>query len=447
MTKIGYLAQVFPHLTMTFVYREVLALRAYGLQVDTFATWRPNEAELSQEAKSLVAGTSYIFPITWLRFLRCHLQWLWRHPRRYIGTLLFCLRHSASSWRNSLRTLYHFGEAICLADEATRKEIDHLHVHFALNATTLAMIVARLTGITYSFTAHANDIFANPILLPQKISAARFIVAISNYNAHFLQQIVPDDETRAKIEVVRCGIDVDHFSPPLRQSPHGEVQGRKCMILAVGRLVEKKGYPYLIEACKQLVDQGYAFDCHIIGDGPQAERLTQLIAEHNLGHCVHLEGVVFQEGLKEYLTRADIITLPCVVAQDQDMDGIPNSLMEGMAMGIPAVSTTLSGIPELIEDHQTGLLVPPNDAAALANALARLLSDCDLRERLGKAGRDKVVAAYEIQQNTRQLLNIFRARLGPKLAYNSRRDGTRDDRQANTQANTQESTRKAIHAA
>jgi colanic acid/amylovoran biosynthesis glycosyltransferase len=440
--KIGYLAQVFPHLTMTFVYREVLALRAYGLEVDTFATWRPNEAELSQEAKSLVAGTSYIFPIRWTRFLRCHLQWLFRHPRRYIGTLLFCLRHSASSWRNSLRTFYHFGEAICLADEATRKEIDHLHVHFALNATTLAMIVARLTGITYSFTAHANDIFANPILLPEKIAAARFIVAISSYNADFLHRVVPDDETRAKIEIVRCGIDVEHFSPPLRQpdrEPQEEAQHEKCMILAVGRLVEKKGYPYLIEACKQLVDQGYAFDCHIIGDGPQAEQLAQLIEENNLGDCVHLEGVVFQEGLKEYLTRAEIITLPCVVAQDQDMDGIPNSLMEGMAMGIPAVSTSISGIPELIEDHQTGLLVPPNDATALANALAQLLSDGALRDRLGKAGREKVMAEYEIQKNTRQLLNIFRARLGPELAYNST--------QGSTRVATRDNRRKAIHAA
>ncbi|MCC6454710.1 MAG: glycosyltransferase [Caldilineaceae bacterium] len=443
--KIGYLAQVFPHLTMTFVYREVLALRAYGLEVDTFATWRPNEAELSQEAKALVASTSYIFPIRWARFLRCHLQWLFRHPRRYVGTLLFCLRHSASSWRNSLRTLFHFGEAICLADEATRKEIDHLHVHFALNATTLAMIVARLTGITYSFTAHANDIFANPILLPEKIAAARFIVAISGYNADFLQRVVPDDETRAKIEVVRCGIDVEHFSPPSepQEETDREAQREKCMILAVGRLVEKKGYPYLIEACKQLADQGYAFDCRIIGDGPQAEQLAQLIKENNLEDYVHLEGVVFQEGLKDYLTRAEIITLPCVVAQDQDMDGIPNSLMEGMAMGIPAVSTSISGIPELIEDNHTGLLVPPNDATALANALARLLSDHDLRDRLGKSGREKVMAEYEIQKNTRQLLNIFRARLGPELAYNSRQGST----PVATQDNRQDNRRKAIHAA
>jgi colanic acid/amylovoran biosynthesis glycosyltransferase len=420
--KIGYLAQVFPHLTMTFVYREVMTLRAVGLDVDTFATWRPKEAELSEEAKALVADTTYIFPTTWLRLLRSHLHWLWKRPLRYIETLIFCLVHSASSWRNCLRTFFHFVEAISLADEVSRKGIDHLHVHFALNATTLAMIVARLTGITFSFTAHANDIFANPILLPEKIAAARFIVAISKYNADFLQEIVANnknlssklskEQLQAKIEIVRCGIDVDHFSP-LAQRP----KSGKCTILAVGRLVEKKGYPYLIEACKRLVDKGYEFDCFIIGDGPQSALLTQMIEENDLGHCVHLEGVVFQEGLTDYLIRADIITLPCVVAQNNDMDGIPNSLMEGMAMGIPALSTTISGIPELIEDDKTGLLVPPNDAAALADALAKLMSDPALRERLGAAGRVKVMTEYEIQKNTEQLLEIFRARLGPELTY------------------------------
>ncbi len=409
INKIGYLAQVFPHLTMTFVYREVLALRALGLTVETFATWRPNEAELSQEAKPLVANTVYILPIRWFPLLRVHLNWLLRHPWRYATTLAFCLVHSASSWRNCLRTFLHFCQAIVLAEEVTHKGINHLHVHFALNATTLAMIVARLTNITFSFTAHANDIFANPILLPQKIKAARFIVAISTYNARFLQQIVPLAATREKVEVVRCGIDVEHFSPVVHAS------AKKPTILAIGRLVEKKGFVYLVEACKQLNAQGYTFDCHIVGDGPQADMLTRLVAENNLGHCVHLEGVIFQEALKDYLAQADIITLPCVVAQDNDMDGIPNSLMEGMAMGIPAVSTKISGIPELIEDNVSGLLVPPNDAVALANALAKLLSDSALRNQLGQAGRAKVIADYEIIKNSEMLLDIFHARLDPKI--------------------------------
>jgi glycosyltransferase involved in cell wall biosynthesis len=420
--KIGYLAQVFPHLTMTFVYREVLALRASGLDVDTFATWRPDEAVLSQEAKGLVESTSYVFPRSWFNFVGCHLRWLFKRPWRYVETLFFCLRHTKGSWKNRLRTLFHFGEAICLAEETTRKNIAHLHVHFALNATTLAMIVARLTGITFSFTAHANDIFANPILLPEKLAEARFIVAISKYNAAFLQGIDSSEEMRCKIEVVRCGIDVSHFSPPAQRT-----SATKCTILAVGRLVEKKGYPYLIEACKQLREQGYLFDCYILGDGPQAELLREMVEENGLQDCVHLEGIVFQENLKEHLNRADIIALPCVVAKDNDMDGIPNSLMEGMAMALPAVSTTLSGIPELIEHNQNGLLIPPNDAPALAGALARLISDRALRQRLGEAGRAKIVAEYDIEKNSRQLLDIFQRRLGSELQHTSELSYTRQE--------------------
>lgn len=401
-TTIGYLAQVFPHLTMTFVYRELLALRAAGLMIATFATWQPKAVELSAEAKPLVAETVYLFPLVWRGFVRAHLRFLATRPLRYLGTLGFCLTAPQRSWRNRLRTLLHFGQGVYLADLVAQREIHHLHVHFALNAATLALIVSRLTGISYSFTAHANDIFANPILLPQKIAAARFIVAISAYNRCFLEQVAPGPTTTAKIHVVRCGIDVNEFAPVLtRPAP------AKPVIIAVGRLVEKKGYPYLIKACHYLRNRGYEFVCRILGDGPEQARLQKLIAYYELEQQVELAGIVFQEALKEHLANADIITLPCVAAKDQDMDGIPNSLMEGMAMGLPAVSTTLSGIPELIEDGKSGLLVPPKDAVALADALAQLLDDSDLRTQLGRAGRAKVVAEYEINKNTAQLAALF----------------------------------------
>jgi glycosyltransferase involved in cell wall biosynthesis len=404
---------------MTFVYREVLALRALGLEVATFSTWRPSESELSQEAKPLVASTTYLLPIKVGELLRLHLRWLAKHPPRYLATLLFCLAHSTEgankNWRTRLhnlrRTLLHFAQAVVLAERCTQQGIDHLHVHFALNATTLAMIVARFTHITYSFTAHANDIFVNPILLPQKIQAARFIVAISDYNARFLEQVVPGAATRAKIATVRCGIDVQHFAPT-KFAQERTQQQEKPLILAIGRLVEKKGFPNLVEACALLNRQGHRFECVIVGDGPQRDLLSAMIAKQGIDHVVHLAGTVFQEGIMAYLARAAIITLPCVVAADNDMDGIPNSLMEGMAMGVPAVSTTLSGIPELVEEGVNGLLVPPNDPVALAHALAELLEDAPLRARLGRAARAKVMADYDLMRNSAALLAIFQARLG-----------------------------------
>ncbi len=408
--RIGYLAQVFPHLSMTFVYREVMALREKGLDIHTFSTWKPKLEELSEEAKPLVDETYYVFPISWLRLLLCHISVFATRPWRYTTTLFFCLTREHKSFRNRLRTLIHFSYAIPLAQEVERRKIDHLHVHFALNGTTVAMIIARLTETTYSFTAHANDIFVNPILLPEKIAEARFIVAISDFNARYMYKILPSQETEQKMNVVRCGIDVERFAPPAYRNSKD-----RPMILAAGRLVEKKGIRYLLRACKLLVERGYVFDCTIIGGGPEEEELRRIVRELGLGDYVHLEGVFFQEDLDDYLLRADIVTLPCVVAKDNDMDGIPNSLMEGMAMELPSVSTTVSGIPELIEDMETGLLVPPEDEVALADALARLLDDHALRVSLGKAGRAKVAAEYEINTNTNRLVEVFRTYLGADL--------------------------------
>jgi glycosyltransferase involved in cell wall biosynthesis len=278
-----------------------------------------------------------------------------------------------------------------------------LHVHFALNATTIAMIIGRLSNISFSFTAHANDIFANPILLPEKIKAAKFIIAISQYNIDFLCRLVPSPEIRKKSHLVHCGIDVQHFAP-VQKPDNNETP----LILAVGRLVEKKGYPYLIKACNLLVQRGYRFRCLIIGGGPEQVTLQNMIDVHQLGDYVSLLGVVFQEDLKDRMAQADICVLPCVIAHDDDMDGIPNTLMEAMAMEIPVISTNISGIPELIDDHQSGLLVPAQDEQALAEAIATLFDQPELADRLGKAGREKVVAEFEIEKNARQVLSIFK---------------------------------------
>ena len=403
---IGYLAQVFPHLTMTFVYREVMGLRAAGLEVQTFSTWKPDCDQLSAEARPLVSQTFYIFPLNWIRFLGAHCRYLLLRPCRYLGTFFFCLSRPHKTLKNRIRTFFHFCQAVYLALEVERRGINHLHAHFALNAATIAMVVARLTGITFSFTAHANDIFVNPILLREKIKEALFIIAISEYNVQFLYNLVPDQETAQKIHLVHCGIDVHHFSPSNHHACPEEP-----ILLAVGRLIEKKGYPYLINACRILADRGYRFKCLIAGTGPQERLLKQMIEENELEDYVSLVGVVFQEELRDYLNRATIFVLPCVVAGDRDMDGIPVSLMEAMAMQVPVISTTISGIPELVEDKKTGLLTPPANAEALAEAIASLLDDEQLRVTLGKAGRQKVIEAFEIKKNVQTLVHIFKTYL------------------------------------
>lgn len=402
--NIGYITQVFPSLSETFVYREIQALRARGIQVKTFSI-RKSElytSSISDKAKDLVDSTFYIFPLNFCRFLIAHLWYLIRQPHRYFGTLWFCLTGEHKTLKNRLRTFYHFCQAIPIAIEVKRIGIKHLHAHFALNPTTLAMVVSRLGEVSFSFTAHANDIFCNPILLKEKIRAARFIIAISDYNKQFLFNILPTPETLNKIQVIHCGIDVQNFCPQ-----HDRRRSDKPIVLAVGRMVEKKGFPYLIRACKILLDKPYDFRCLILGDGPQKGLLNQIIRDAKLSDVVELPGIVYPEHIRAYFAKADIFVLPCIVGTDNDIDGIPVTLMEAMAMEIPTISTNISGIPELIDHMETGILVPPKDEVSLANAISTLIENDDLSRIIGKAGRSKVKSEFEIQKNVDLLMTIF----------------------------------------
>jgi colanic acid/amylovoran biosynthesis glycosyltransferase len=400
--SIAYITQSFPLLTETFVYREVSALERQGFRVATFATWKPDENKLHQEARHLMDSSHYVFPISWPKFFKAHLYFLCTCPRKYLGSLFFVLTRRGESLKNRRRTFFHFCEAVYLAMEMKRQHIRHIHAHFAINAATIALVVSRLLDITFSFTAH-NSFFIDRVILREKAGAARFIIAISEFTRQFLTILVPEDNIDGKIHIVHCGLATDDFSPP-DPKPVNEVP----VLLFVAQLAERKGTPVLVEACRILAERGVTFRCVIVGDGPQRALVEQLVKQYALQEVVELAGVVFQEHLKEYLNRADVFILPCITASNGDMDGIPVSLMEAMAMEVATVSTYVSGIPELIEDGQSGLLVQERDAEALADALQRLLEDDELRTRLGKNGRQKVMEDFNIDKSAVQLATLLK---------------------------------------
>lgn len=399
---IAYLAQTYPGLTT--VYREVLALQAKGLALKTFATWRPRLEAVSEEARGLIGETFYIFPIHWPAFLKAHATYLLTRPLTYLSTLAFVLTRPGQSLAKRRRTLLHFAEAVYLAAEVEKRHIHHIHVHFALNAATLALVVERLTGVPFSFTAHANDIFADQVILREKIEAARFIVAISEYNKRFLVEYAGNPQIAEKIHVIHSGIPIADFSP---EAQPAHISTAPPLILSVGRLVEKKGFPFLIRACEHLRDRGYHVRCVIVGSGPQEEILRRLIRDLDMEDWIELPGWLDQTQVRTYLEETTIFALPCIVAANGDRDGIPAVLMEAMAMAKPCVSTTVSGIPELIEDSHSGLLVPEKDEIALADALSRLLDDPQLAGQLGQAGREKVRRAFDLDHVTDQLLHLL----------------------------------------
>ncbi len=405
---IAYITQSYPGLTTTFIYREVLALERAGFNITTFAIWKPSKNKLSEESRHLVDNTSYVFPILWPKFWGEHLYFFLTRPGKYIGTALFVLTRPGESFKNRVRTLFHFGEAVYLAKEMERRGIKHIHAHFTINAASIALMISRLLGISFSFTAH-NIFFTDRLLLKEKVREARFISVISEFSRQFLIRLIPDGQKfKHKMHIVHCGVSPEQFLPP-NPKPANPVP----LILFVAQLVERKGSPILVEACRLLVERGLVFECVIVGDGPEKMLVEQLVQQYHLGEAVKLPGALFQEQLVEYLCRADVFVLPCITASNGDMDGVPVSLMEAMCMEIATVSTKVSGIPELIEDGESGLLVPEKDAVALADALQRLLEDEALRARLGRNGRQKIRHEFDVDANAAQLALLFEKYLEP----------------------------------
>jgi colanic acid/amylovoran biosynthesis glycosyltransferase len=405
--SIAYIAQTFPDLSQTFVYREVLALQERGFEVVTCSIRRPNEDDLSQESRHFVERTLYALPVSWGKFLRAHLYMFFTRPGKYISTLLYVLTRKGEKFENRLRSFYHFLEAVYLAPELQRRQVQHIHAHFTINAATIALVLFRMMGTTFSFTAH-NIFFTDRVLLEEKVQEARFIVAISEFTKRFLLRLVPGVGLADKIHIVHCGLSIEAFSPP-KPKPENKVP----VLLFVAQLSERKGAPFLVEACRILKARDVPFHCIIVGGGEQKKRrLEQLVAQYDLQAHVELTGALPQEQLKPYLDRADVFVLPCITAQNGDMDGVPVALMEAMAMEIPTVSTYVSGIPELIEHGVSGLLVREKDAVALADALQRLLEDGQLCENLGREGRRKVIREFDIYQNVAKIASLFQEYTG-----------------------------------
>jgi glycosyltransferase involved in cell wall biosynthesis len=281
-----------------------------------------------------------------------------------------------------------------------RYPTDHIHAHFADRASLVALIASRLLNRPFSLTAHANDIYVNPSLLKEKMAHAKVTVTVSRYNESHLRAASANGRT-ANIRCIYNGIDL----PTYRPQP--STPRERPLLLAVGQLKEKKGLDQLIEACDILRGRGYEFDCEIVGDGPLRRPLEGMIERLALRDRVSLLGALPQDTVTARYGDAEIFVLPCVIGSDGDRDGIPTVILEAMAMGLPVVSTNLSGIPEAVVHGTTGVLVRPQDPIALADAVARLLDDRGLREGMGRQGRRRVEEMFDAEANVRTLLQEF----------------------------------------
>jgi glycosyltransferase involved in cell wall biosynthesis len=281
--------------------------------------------------------------------------------------------------------------------------IRHIHAHFARGATEVARLVSMMTGIPFSVTAHAGDIYtAKPDDLREKISAARFVVTCTRANQVYLRELVEEDQ-RDKIRLIYHGVDLQKFS--FGTAARGV---QPPLVLAAGRLVEKKGFSYLLESCSILKESGYNFQCLIVGEGPERGRLENLVKTLGLENVVELPGSSSQEELLALYRQASVFVLPCTVVENGDRDGIPNVILEAMAVGLPAITTPVSGIPEVIQDRYNGLLSPERDSQAFASAIATVLDDTALKEQLRSNALSTVVDRFDSKKNIKLLASLFR---------------------------------------
>jgi colanic acid/amylovoran biosynthesis glycosyltransferase len=398
--NVVYVIGTYPVPTTTFIDREIQALRGMGVRVQVVSI-RPPPRALSSEQAALGADVQYVLPAGVGGLMWSHVTFLLSRPVPYAGTLKYLITRRHPNLRARLRTVGHFGVGVHAARLIRERcPSDHVHAHFVDRAAVVALVVGRLLRRPFSATAHANDIYVDPVLLPEKMAGAKFIATCTRYNASHLRSVSEDASGRG----VRCvyhGLDLQEYQPSSTRPRH------RPLLLSVGQLKEKKGFRYLLDACRMLVDRGVEFDCQIVGEGPQRLELEARLDELSLRDRVSLVGPLPHAGVIAKYREATIFVLPCVTASDGDRDGIPNVILEAMAMQLPVVSTRHSGIPEAVQDQVNGLLVPPADPSALAEALARLLEDADLRERFGRNGRRRIVDVFDAEVNAQTLLEEF----------------------------------------
>ncbi len=401
--RLGYVLRMFPQISETFIANEIVELERLGYDIHICSYRRPREAVLHECVRSVRAPIDYLPDPLYrhpMKIIRANRTLYNFEPGRYQRVTRYVLMHSLKrfnpdAWRRLL-------QAICLANVVRDRGIVHLHAHFAHRATQVTMLASMLTGIPFSFSAHAKDIYAARTAdLREKIRGATFVATCTRANQTYLQQLV-DPEDRAKIHLAYHGIDPAKFAP----------NGRRCsgeapLILSVGRLVDKKGLPYLLEACRMLKSEGQSFRCVIVGEGPQRGALEGMVRSVGLGGLVDLPGAVSQERVLDLYRQAAVFALPCQVMGNGDRDGIPNVLVEAMAVGLPVISTAISGIPELITSGHDGLLVPERDVQALTSAIQTLLQDDALRESLGRRARSLVARKFDSRINALGLATLF----------------------------------------
>lgn len=392
MQNFAYLFERFPSFGQTFCYREVAELDRQEIAPPIFSIRNPKEEPPQDWDPRIVDRVHYLPEEKEL------LEDVRRSSKK--RKLSTDIVDALDEWGRRTDFL-RLHQAVYVGLRLREMEIVHVHAHFAGMAARTAFWINKFFGITFSFTAHANDIFSPrqfEIGLDKLIETARAIITETDYAARFLRERFPHRADR--VHRIYNGLNFAEFG-------RADFTSAPPLIIAVGRLIPKKGFADLIRACALLAERGKSFRCEIIGEGPLENELREQIDEPGLANEVTLSGAKPQSQLRQCLATANIFVLPSVVDADGGMDNLPTVIMEAMATGLPVVSTNIGGIPEMVIDNQTGFLVEPADPVATAGAIEMVINDRPLAARLGRSGYERARALFSIEKNVRELCALI----------------------------------------
>lgn len=394
--RIGYFTGIYPRATDTFIQREVHGLRARGFDVLTFSVRMSGpDHDVSPEILSEKQNTFYVLPFNPIRVAMLNLRALATMPLRYWKTMRLAWRTARVGARGLLFQLFYFQEALLMAAQLQRHRIQHLHNHLGDASGTVTLLASKLADIGYSITFHGPHIFFDPAnwALREKVKHSRFIVCISHYCRSQIM-LYSDREDWGRLSIVHCGVNLAHYEFRLAR-PHVK------KLLYTGRLAAEKGIPVLFESLSMLCAQGYDFELTLVGDGPDRKVLMTLAQELGIANKTTFAGFANQDKVRDYLCASDVFILPSFA------EGVPVSLMEAMACGIPVIATYVGGVTELVEDGRTGQVVYAGDPKSLQSAISRYLNDRALRECVSRNGRDRVAAQFDLDREIGKLASLF----------------------------------------
>jgi colanic acid/amylovoran biosynthesis glycosyltransferase len=393
--KIAYLLAKFPNLSETFILNEVCRMNEYtDIDLFVYSFRKPHLKEYDQATIAKIKRINLIYLPIYKLFIN-NLIFLFLNPIIYFKNLF-----KSTKFIFDKKSIFSFFVGVGWYYNVKNKKIEHLHSHFSNYSTLINYNLSKLLNIPYSFTSHAHDLFKNNTKnnLRELTNKSKFHITISQFNKRFLSKI--KGINLSKINVIHCGIDVNRFKPMFSYKNKEYLE-----IVSVGRLVEKKGFNYLIDALSILNKQGVSFHCNIIGEGPEREIIQKRILDNNLMKKVFLIGSRDNEFVRKMVAKSSLFVLPCIEDSKGDKDGIPVSLMESMALGIPVISTKISGIPELIKDGKEGFLVSQKNSRELANVIKKYIKS-DIKSLIENS-RYKILEEFNEDVEVEKLHKLF----------------------------------------